>query len=143
MIRTRDLPSDAVIDLAPGVIFGSAACADEVDEGLACGELLQERREPAVGAGDHHHFSVLEKLFGPIDHQPPDMGKVIEDVLAIGSHQERQSYVAVIRAQLVALADESSPAQSELMLRGTHCLSKARNIFLTYPRAARELQIGR
>src|SRR5215470_13710571 len=106
MMRTRHLPGDAVIGVIVGVVFGGAEGADEVDEGFLWGELLKERGELAVGAGEHYHLRVLEKLLRPIDHQPPDMGDVIEDVLAIGAHEARQAHVAVIHAQLVPLADE-------------------------------------
>src|SRR5215468_1984244 len=95
MMRIRHLPGDAFIgsQVCAARACVRAPCTDQIDDGLAQRELLQQCGKFPVCRCDHQHFRLLDQLLGPIDHESTYMRDVIQNVVAICSDETRESHV--------------------------------------------------
>src|SRR5580700_11193906 len=108
MMRTRHLPGDTVI--APrrttAALRSLVPNTDEINDGLAGRVRLEQRTEFLVGARHDDHLGSCEQLLGPIQQEPTDVRNMIQNVLAIRTHEARKLDVTVIHRELVPLADQ-------------------------------------
>jgi len=106
----KHLKSDAVSMTSPAyplIIIVSAATprnSDEINEDLVIAEQVRHTEEVRIFVADHDRLSVLQHGPDIADHVPGYMWYMIEEDVAIGSHQASYIHVPVINTEIITLA---------------------------------------